>query len=246
MMCLCGLVVRVPGYRSRGSGFDSFCYQIFWEVVALERGPLSLVSTIEELLGRNSSGSSLENRDYSHGDPLRWPEVDTNFMPGLRPRSLVLVSHVLPFLCIILHHITEDIFFMVASMSFSCLVLLVCAFITSEVTFCWNHPSPKNSSSVWWKLYTSILSRFQGSEQCLELLIRHFGPSIVNLRDRWGRTPLHVAAFHDSMDCMQVLLSSGASVEARDVTGKTPLLVAACGGQCSAIGECCPQFNCKK
>jgi hypothetical protein len=32
--------------------------------VGLERGPLSLVSTIEELLGRNSSGSSLENREY--------------------------------------------------------------------------------------------------------------------------------------------------------------------------------------
>jgi hypothetical protein len=70
---LCGLVVRVSGYRSRGSGFDSWRYQIFWEVVGLERGTLSLVSTIEELLGRNSSGSGLENREYGHGDPLRWP-----------------------------------------------------------------------------------------------------------------------------------------------------------------------------
>jgi hypothetical protein len=26
---LCGKVVRVPGYRSRGSGFDSQLYQIF-------------------------------------------------------------------------------------------------------------------------------------------------------------------------------------------------------------------------
>jgi hypothetical protein len=34
------------------SGFDSRCYQIFWEVVGLERGPLSFVSTTEELLGR--------------------------------------------------------------------------------------------------------------------------------------------------------------------------------------------------
>jgi hypothetical protein len=25
---LCGLVVRVSGYRSRGPGFDSHCYQI--------------------------------------------------------------------------------------------------------------------------------------------------------------------------------------------------------------------------
>jgi hypothetical protein len=34
------------------SGFDSRRYQIFWEVVGLEPCPLSLVSTIEELLGR--------------------------------------------------------------------------------------------------------------------------------------------------------------------------------------------------
>jgi hypothetical protein len=43
-------IVRVSGYRSRGLGFDSRRYQIFWEVVGLERGPLSLVRKIEELL----------------------------------------------------------------------------------------------------------------------------------------------------------------------------------------------------
>ena len=48
--CLCGLVVRVSGYRYRGLGFDSRRYQIFWVVVGLERGPLSLVRSIEELL----------------------------------------------------------------------------------------------------------------------------------------------------------------------------------------------------
>jgi hypothetical protein len=32
--------------------------------VGLERGPLSLVSTIEELLERNISGSGLESREY--------------------------------------------------------------------------------------------------------------------------------------------------------------------------------------
>jgi hypothetical protein len=49
---LCGLVVGVPGYRSRGPGFGSRHYEIFWEVVDLEGGPYSLVSTTEELLGR--------------------------------------------------------------------------------------------------------------------------------------------------------------------------------------------------
>jgi hypothetical protein len=32
--------------------------------VGLEQGPLSLMSTTEDLLGRNSSGSGLESREY--------------------------------------------------------------------------------------------------------------------------------------------------------------------------------------
>jgi hypothetical protein len=52
-------------------GFDSRRYQIFWEVVGLERGTLSLVSTIEELLERKSSGYDLENREYGRKDQSR-------------------------------------------------------------------------------------------------------------------------------------------------------------------------------
>jgi hypothetical protein len=59
---LCGLVVRVSAYRSRGLRFDSRRYQIFCVVVGLERGPLSLMRIIEELFQGNS-GSGLENRD---------------------------------------------------------------------------------------------------------------------------------------------------------------------------------------
>jgi hypothetical protein len=39
--------------------------------VGLELGPLCLVSTIEELLGRKSSGSGIENREYCRRDPSR-------------------------------------------------------------------------------------------------------------------------------------------------------------------------------
>jgi hypothetical protein len=46
------------------SVFDSRRYQIFWEVVGLERGPLILVSTTEELLKRKNSCSGPKNRDY--------------------------------------------------------------------------------------------------------------------------------------------------------------------------------------
>jgi hypothetical protein len=63
-------------------GIDSRRYQIFWEVVDLERDPLSLVSIIEEPFEKESSGSGLENRGYGlgirHADhlppsiPKRW------------------------------------------------------------------------------------------------------------------------------------------------------------------------------
>jgi hypothetical protein len=55
------------------SMFDPRDYQIFWEVVGLERVPLSVVSTIEELLGRKSSGFGLENQEYGRRDLLYWP-----------------------------------------------------------------------------------------------------------------------------------------------------------------------------
>jgi hypothetical protein len=47
---LCGLVVRVLGYRSGGSG--SIPGTTKKRVVGLERGTLSLVSITEELLDR--------------------------------------------------------------------------------------------------------------------------------------------------------------------------------------------------
>jgi hypothetical protein len=65
--------------RIRRPGFDSRHYRIFWkkkkekQVVGLERGPLRLVSTTEELLDKKSSGSCLENREYGRRDPSRCP-----------------------------------------------------------------------------------------------------------------------------------------------------------------------------
>jgi hypothetical protein len=44
---------------TKRSGFDSWRYQVLYEVVGLEWGPLSLV----ELLERKSCCSDLENRD---------------------------------------------------------------------------------------------------------------------------------------------------------------------------------------
>jgi hypothetical protein len=54
--------------------------------VGLERGPLSLVTTIEELLERKTSDSGLEIREYGHRDPSRLPRRT------LYPQNLTLTS----------------------------------------------------------------------------------------------------------------------------------------------------------
>jgi hypothetical protein len=82
----CGPAVIVPGYRSRGTGSIPGATRFFWEVVCLERGPLSIVSTIEELLWRKSSGSGLEDREHGRREPLRRPRCT------LYPQKLALAS----------------------------------------------------------------------------------------------------------------------------------------------------------
>jgi hypothetical protein len=77
---------QISWLQIRRFGFDSRRYQIFWGVVGLERGPLSLVSTTEELLGRKSSGSGLEIREYGSRNPSRWPRGT------LYPQKLALTS----------------------------------------------------------------------------------------------------------------------------------------------------------
>jgi hypothetical protein len=52
--------------------------------VGLERGPLSFVSTTEELLERKNSGFGLGNQDYGRKDPSHWPSG------SLYPQKLAL------------------------------------------------------------------------------------------------------------------------------------------------------------
>jgi hypothetical protein len=68
------------------SWFSYQRYQIFWEIVGQERGPLSLVSKIEELLDRKSSSSGLESANMAVGNPSSWPRGT------LYPQKLAVTS----------------------------------------------------------------------------------------------------------------------------------------------------------
>jgi hypothetical protein len=108
-------VVRVLGYRSGGPGSISSTTRK--KVVGLERGPLSLVSTTEELLERKvavlvwkTENTAVEIRYADHVAPSihkKWAITSPTsggrsvarsvyFALGLRPWSLVLVFSAQP------------------------------------------------------------------------------------------------------------------------------------------------------
>jgi hypothetical protein len=69
IICMYGYKLRVLGYRSGVPGLIPGPNNK--KVVGLERGPLRLVSTNEELFDRKVAGSCLENREYGRRDPSR-------------------------------------------------------------------------------------------------------------------------------------------------------------------------------
>ena len=96
---LCGLVVRVSGYRYRGPGFDPRRYQIFWVVVGLERGQLSLVRSNWGATWIKKSSSSrfrkqrltaVGNRCANHVTPL-YPQKLAPTSPTGGGRSVGMV-----------------------------------------------------------------------------------------------------------------------------------------------------------
>jgi hypothetical protein len=68
---LCGLVVRILRYRSGGPVSIPGTTRKEKRVVGLERGPLSLVSTTEELLDRKVAAPSRKPREYGRRDTSR-------------------------------------------------------------------------------------------------------------------------------------------------------------------------------
>jgi hypothetical protein len=95
----CGLVVRVPAYRSRGPGFDSCRHQIFLEVLGVERRLRSFVRINEKLLEGKSSGFGLENRRITAVGICRAADHATpsthksrNYFAGRSDRSVSIVA----------------------------------------------------------------------------------------------------------------------------------------------------------
>jgi hypothetical protein len=91
---LCGLVVRVLGYRSGGPGSLPGTTKKKW-VVGLKRDPLSLVSTTEKLLDRKvaapvykTENTAVGIRHADHVEPSIRKKVGNHFADKRRSLSL--------------------------------------------------------------------------------------------------------------------------------------------------------------
>ena len=64
-------------------------------------------------------------------------------------------------------------------------------------------------------------------------LLRKHG-AVVDVRDKYAYTPLHVASISGSVDTMRWLLNHGANVDPQTYSGRTPLHMAACASELGA------------
>lgn len=45
----------------------------------------------------------------------------------------------------------------------------------------------------------------------------------INIQNREGKTPLHIAARYNSLNVLQILLDRGATIDVKDIDGCIPL-----------------------
>lgn len=70
-----------------------------------------------------------------------------------------------------------------------------------------------------------------------EMLISY--GAIINARDVYGRTPLHIAAFAGDSNVVLCLIRNGANVHSRTDKGQSVLINAVLGGSINALNELC-------
>lgn len=78
---------------------------------------------------------------------------------------------------------------------------------------------------------------YHDNESCADRLLEIMGDDIVNLKDRRGRTPLHICALNDNIDCTRFLLVHNAETDATDYKSRTPLMVAIYKGSTRVFEE---------
>jgi ankyrin repeat protein len=90
-----------------------------------------------------------------------------------------------------------------------------------------------------WLPFTVLACCRYGHEQVMKnLLGSKYGSELVNSRESLGATPLHLSAAAGHLDCCLTLINSNGqpSVDAKNVFGQTPLMLAASkGGRGTAV-----------
>ncbi|CAK7325909.1 unnamed protein product [Dovyalis caffra] len=84
---------------------------------------------------------------------------------------------------------------------------------------------PRRESKGWSELH--MLVALDRTDEVLDL-VKGFGP--LDLRDKDGRTPLHLAASRGNIKCATFLVESGADKDAKSKDGRTALYRAAANG----------------
>lgn len=101
------------------------------------------------------------------------------------------------------------------------------------------HVSLERDTSISLSLLSLSLLFFHSindNDSCADLLLERMRKDTIDTQDSKGRTAVHAAAFNNHVECMQLLLKYSANVSIADVSGRTPVMVAANAGHSSVLG----------